>query len=168
MGDIDGLLSIEPPPIQAGADDGIRVIGLGLAGRRDEARRALERMRQQRRIPAFLSWIDYLAAWLDKSMPGMSGRMGSTSSLKIQDDPEAVFQEGWLFCDIGEHRTGLEYLKRGVAKGYYVIDTLRSRSQFDPLREDPEFTALTAAAEAGRDRALAAFREAGGDRLLGS
>ncbi len=168
MGDIDGLLSIEPPPLQAGADDGIRVIGLGLAGRRDEARRALERMRHQRRIPAFLSWIDYLAAWLDGSMAAMSGRMGSITPLKIQEDPEALFQEGWLFCDVGEHRIGIDYLKRGVAKGYYVVDTLRSRPQFDALREDPEFKALVAAADAGRERALAAFREAGGDRLLGS
>ena len=168
MGDIDGLLSIEPPPLQAGADDGIRVIGLGLAGRRGEARRALERMRHQRRIPAFLSWIDYLAAWLDGSMAAMSGRMGSITPLKIQEDPEALFQEGWLFCDVGEHRTGIDYLKRGVAKGYYVVDTLRSRPQFDALREDPEFKALVAAADAGRERALAAFREAGGDRLLGS
>ena len=168
MGDIDGLLSIEPPPLQAGADDGIRVIGLGLAGRRDEARRALERMRHQRRIPAFLSWIDYLAAWLDGSMAAMSGRMGSITPLKIQEDPEALFQEGWLFCDVGEHRTGIDYLKRGVAKGYYVVDTLRSRPQFDALREDLEFKALVAAADAGRERALAAFREAGGDRLLAS
>ena len=48
------------------------------------------------------------------------------------------------------------------------MDTLRSRPQFDALREDPEFKALVAAADAGRERALAAFREAGGDRLLGS
>ena len=37
-GDIDRLLSVEQPPFIAGADDGIRVIGLGLAGRREEAR----------------------------------------------------------------------------------------------------------------------------------
>ena len=36
-GDIDRLLAVQPPAIIAGADDGIRVIGLGLAGRRDEA-----------------------------------------------------------------------------------------------------------------------------------
>ena len=45
-GDIERLLAVEPPPVVAGADDGIRVIGLGLAGRRDEARRALLDMRQ--------------------------------------------------------------------------------------------------------------------------
>ena len=48
-GDIDRLLAIEPPPIVAGADDGIRVIGLGLAGRRDEARRRCSRCARRRR-----------------------------------------------------------------------------------------------------------------------
>jgi hypothetical protein len=42
----------------------------------------------------------------------------------------------------------------------------RSR-QFDALRGHPAFQALLAEAEAGRERALAAFREAGGERLLG-
>ncbi len=52
-GDIDRLLAVERPPLTPGPTKGIRVIGLGLAGRRDEARRALLRMRQTSRIPAF-------------------------------------------------------------------------------------------------------------------
>jgi hypothetical protein len=87
--------------------------------------------------------------------------------LQIQQDPEAIFQEGWLFCDVGEHERGLEFLERAVAKGYYVAPTLIQRPQFDALRNDPRFRALLSRAEAGRDEALAAFRGAGGDRLLG-
>jgi len=41
------------------------------------------------------------------------------------------------------------------------------RRQFDGLRSEPAFQALLAAAESGRQRALAAFRAAGGERLLG-
>ena len=52
-GDIDRLLDIQLPSVVAGADDGIRVIGLGLAGRRDEARRRLADMRSASRIPVF-------------------------------------------------------------------------------------------------------------------
>jgi eukaryotic-like serine/threonine-protein kinase len=167
--EIEKLLAVEAPALIAGADDGIRVIALGLAGRRDEAREKLYRMRQQpSRIPLFLSWIDYLTAWLEYRIDDMRVRMSTLSALKIQDDPEAIFQEGWLLCDVGEHEKGLEFLQRAVTKGYTVAATLSSRRQFDPLRGTPAFQALLAEAEAGRERALTAFRDAGGERLLGT
>ncbi len=55
-----------------------------------------------------------------------------------------------------------------MAKGYFVAPTLTHWPQFDRLRGEPRFQALLASAEAGRARALAAFREAGGERLLGA
>jgi hypothetical protein len=167
-GEIERLLALEPPRVIAGADDGIRVIGLGLAGRRDEARERLLVMRGSPRIPTFQSWIDYLMAWLDRRTADMAVRMSMFTALKIQDDPEAIFQEGWMLCDVGEHERGLGYLQRAVAKGYFVAPTLSARQQFDALRGDPAFRALLGEAETGRQRALAAFREAGGERLIGS
>ena len=152
----------------AGADDGIRVIGLGLAGRRDEARRRLLDMSQSSRIPIFRTWIAYLMAWLERRPAEMIDPMSTLGTFKIEDDPEAVFQMGWLMCDVGEHEAGLAYLQRAVAKGYFVAATLSGSRQFDGLRSHPTFRALVEAAEAGRNRALAAFREAGGDRLVGS
>jgi eukaryotic-like serine/threonine-protein kinase len=170
-GDIDRLLANEPPALFVGADDGIRVIGLGLAGRREEAHRLLAEMRQASRqasqIPAFQSWTDYLAAWLDRRAAVMLSGIAALGALKIQEDPEAVFQEGWLLCDVGEHEKGLPHLQRAVAKGYFVVPTLTGSRQFDALRGTPAFEALLADAEAGRERALAAFREAGGERLIG-
>jgi hypothetical protein len=83
------------------------------------------------------------------------------------DDPEAIFQMGWLLCDLGEHQRGLDPLRRAVAKGYFVAPTLSGSRQFDALRSDPAFQQLLGEAEAGREQALAAFREAGGERLLG-
>ena len=165
-GDIDRLLTIAVPGVVAGADDGIRVIGLGLAGRRDEARRMLLDMRNSIRIPIFQTWIAYLMAWLDRRHADMN--LPALDMLKIQEDPEAIFQEGWLLCDIGEHAAGLDFLRRAVAKGYFVAPTLSVRPQFDALRNVPAFRALLEEAEAGRQRALAAFREAGGERLIGS
>jgi serine/threonine protein kinase/tetratricopeptide (TPR) repeat protein len=167
-GDIDRLMAVEAPRVIAGADDGIRVIGLGLDGRRDEARDRLNAMRQSSRIPVFESWIEYLTAWLDRRPVEMAGRMSALSRLKIQDDPEAIFQEGWLLCDVGEHEAGLAHLQRAVAKGYFVAATLTSRRQFDALRNLPAFRALVEEAEAGRQQSLAAFRDAGGERLIGS
>jgi eukaryotic-like serine/threonine-protein kinase len=167
-GEIDRLLAVDAPRVIAGADDGIRVIGLGLSGRRDEARQKLIAMRQTSRIPLFASWMDYLMAWLDGRAGDMVIRTSVPTGLKIRDDPEAIFQEGWLLCDLGQHETGLDYLRRAVAKGYYAVQTLSERRQFDALRGERAFRALLEEAEAGRQRALAAFRDAGGDRLLDS
>ena len=72
-----------------------------------------------------------------------------------------------MLCDVGEHEGGLAQLRRAVAKAYFVAPTLSGGRQFDALRGEPAFQALLADAESGRQRALAAFRAAGGERLLG-
>jgi len=165
-GDIERPLGIESPTVGGGGDTGILIIGLGLAGRRDEARQLLLDMRRASPIPVFEAWTDYLMAWLDRRPEDMvvDEHLGT---LKIQEDPEAIFQEGWLFCDVGEHERGLDYLRRAVAKGYFVAPTLSQRPQFDALRDVPAFQAVLADAEEGRRQALAAFQAAGGYRLLG-
>lgn len=167
-GDLDRLLAVNRPGVDAGADEGIRIMALGLAGHRDEARRRLVEMRQRVRIPAFQSWIDYLATWLDGQSLDMTVRLSALQALRIQDDPEAIFLEGWLLCDAGDHANGLGYLQRAVAKGYFASPTLSHARQFNPLRTDPDFEALLTEAEAGRQRALVAFREAGGEKLVGA
>ena len=166
-GDIERLLAVERTTAASG-DQGIRVIGLGLAGRREEARRTLlDMMRHGPRVLAFESWTDNLLAWLERRPADMLAFIATLSTLKIQDDPEAIFQEGWMLCDAGAHAEGLVLLQRAVAKGYFVATTLASAPQFDALRSDPAFQSLLADAEAGRQHALAAFRAAGGEKLLG-
>jgi hypothetical protein len=125
-------------------------------------------MRRTTRIATFNSWAEYLMAWIDRRAEDMgSGSMSALGGLKIRDDPEAMFQEGWLLCDVGSHHQGLPYLRRAVEKGYFVADTLARSRHFDALRGDPGFKEVLGLAEAGRDRARAAFREAGGEQLLG-
>jgi hypothetical protein len=97
----------------------------------------------------------------------MLAHMSSIGGVKVMEDPEAIFQEGWILCDVGEYERALPYLRRAVAKGYFVAPTLAGRPQFDALRGDPAFQELLAEAERSRRRALASFREAGGERLLG-
>ena len=167
MGDVERLLAIPRPPLVAGADDGIRVIGLGLAGRRDEARHAVVAMQRQPRIPAFDAWIGFLTAWINRRPADMYASLSTFVDYKIQHDPEANFIEGWLLCDVGEYDAALEFLRRAITSGYFVSPTLSSR-HFDPLRNDRAFTDLVEQAEAGRREALRAFREAGGERLLGA
>jgi tetratricopeptide (TPR) repeat protein len=166
-GDTERLLGEQRPAGASRGDDANRVIGLGLAGRRDEARAVLAALRQAMPIPAFQTWADTLLAWLDRRPADMLGGMSAIGSLRIMEDPEAIFQMGWLLADAGAHEQALDYLQRAVAKNYFVAPTLAGRPHFDALRGNPAFQALLSEAEAGRARALAAFREAGGERLLG-
>ena len=61
----------------------------------------------------------------------------------------------------------MAFLRRAVDRGYYAAPTLAASPAFDGLREHPAFLAVVADAEAGRGKALAAYREAGGEELLG-
>ena len=166
-GDIDRLVGVYTTDrVHGGGDDGIRVIGLGLAGRRDEAQQALAHLTQATPSQTFKTWTSHLAAWLDRRVDDMLSTLSVFAPLKIFDDPEAIFQEGWMFCDVGEHVRGRDYLQRAVARGYFPAVTLTDWPQFDALRDDPVFQTLLADAEAGRQRARDAFRAAGGERLL--
>jgi eukaryotic-like serine/threonine-protein kinase len=166
-GDLERLLAQERPLIAGGGDMVIRVVGLGLAGRLDEAHRALAALREASRLPVFRGYAETLLAWLDRRPADMHVDGSDLGGLKIMDDPEAMFQAGWMLCDTGAHERGLRELRRAVAKGYTVVPTLARSRAFDALRGDPGFREVLAEAEAGRQQALAAFREHGGERLLG-
>ncbi|MGH9238547.1 MAG: protein kinase domain-containing protein [Vicinamibacterales bacterium] len=162
---VDSLSGVET--VTGGADDGIRVMALGLAGRHEEARHLLNDLRDTLTLPTFRVWWDYLMAWLDRRPADMLQHINILAGVKIQFDPEAIFLEGWMLCEAGAIDAGLSHLTHAVAKGYFAVPTLARSRHFDPLRSNPVFRAVLADAEAGRDRALAAFREAGGERLLG-
>jgi serine/threonine protein kinase/tetratricopeptide (TPR) repeat protein len=165
-GDLDRLLGVERDVV-GGGDQVIRVIGLGLAGRRDDAKVLLVALREASRIEAFKAWADYIMAWLDRRVPDMLAANPLLQGFGVMDDPEAIFQDAWLLCDVGEHDRGLDALRRAVEGGYSVVPTLRGSRQFDALRGDPRFQKVVDRAEEGRAQARAAFREAGGERLLG-
>lgn len=170
LGEFDRLLVTAPQPTGAGADEDLRVIALGLAGRRDEARALLRQVATRPHIPVFAGWAEYLNAWLDgrvTELADLLGGLGGGGALKVFDDPEAIFQQGTFLCDTGGHERGLALLERSVARGFFAASALAQRSQFDAIRHTPAFQSLLADAAAGRQRALAAFKDAGGERLLG-
>jgi hypothetical protein len=119
-------------------------------------------------ITAFDAWKQYLSAWLDHRAADMVDMLTQLTGLHIQEDPEAMFLEGWLLCDAGDPDAGLACIERAVAKGYCAAPTLSSSRHFDALRGGPRFERLVTSANDARERALSAFREGGGARLLGS
>ena len=165
-GDLDRLLSLELQPRSPGADQGIKIIGLGLAGQRDRARHLVEGIVPSSQVKVLQTWKSYLYAWLDYRLDDMRAGDTALRPLKIMEDPEAIFQRGWLFCDVGDFETGIEELQRAVSKGYCVAHTLATGPQFNGIRNEPAFRGVLAQAEEGRRKALTAFREAGGERLL--
>jgi serine/threonine protein kinase/tetratricopeptide (TPR) repeat protein len=166
-GDLERLLAMEIEHVVGGGDQGIKAIGLGLAGQRDRARALVLEMTSGSGIQTWKTWKTYLLAWLDYRLDDMRAAYASMSGVKVMDDPEAIFQMGWLLCDVGDFEAGIEQLQRAVSNGYYVAPTLAWSRAFDGARQEHAFRALVAEAEAGRRNALAAFREAGGERLLG-
>jgi serine/threonine protein kinase/tetratricopeptide (TPR) repeat protein len=163
--ELDQVLSL---PVGSGGDGIIRVIALGFAGRREEAREELIDVRKQLRTSAFTDWSSFVEAWLDRDPAAMRAVRPRIAHLAISNDPEAAFQEAWMYCDAGDFAEGKACLKRALEKNYFAALTLSRSSSFDPIREDAEFQELLAKANAGREKALRAFREAGGEVLLGS
>ena len=164
-GEIKQLMATESDP--GGGDTGIRIMGLGFAGQREEAIAQIAAVRDLFRLPAFQVWGDFLLAWLERRLPDMETQRERLHSFKVRDDPEAIFLQGWMACDVGAHDDGLRFLQRAVARGYSAAPALIRSPQFDVIRSSDAFQALLADAEAGRRRAQVAFREAGGERLLG-
>ena len=52
-------------------------------------------------------------------------------------------------------------------KHYAAVTALRNATAFDSLRSDPRFQQVLAQAQSDLELGLAAFREHGGERLLG-
>ena len=101
-------------------------------------------MTQMARIQTFHIWTSYLHAWIDRRVPEMLAGRESLSSLKVMDDPEAIFQEGWLLCDVGEFDRGLDYVQPRRQQGLLRGAGARGRSQFDAVRDEPAFQAILA------------------------
>ena len=144
-----------------------RVIALGSLGRNEEALAQLSAIKMDNQIAVFHVYADFIKAWLEKRPADMVKIRARMAGLKVLEDPEAMFQEGFMLCDAGDPKTGLELIARGNAKGYVAPDRLARSSVFDPVRGTPDFKRVLADAEAGRAQAFVVFRQRGGEELLG-
>ena len=147
MGDIDRLLAVEPMKVVAGADPGIRVIALGLAGRRDEARAELLRMMQMSRLPAFLSWTGHLMAWLDRRAADMITGIAALNPLKIQDDPRGDLPGGMAPLRRRRARQGARPASAGGRQG--LLSGPDARRQ-PAVRRDAERSRISGSPRASR------------------
>ena len=82
-------------------------------------------------------------------------------------DPEGLYFGVRCLSHVGDSDGALRLLERVVAGGLFIPSVLRSDPWLAAAREHPAFADLLARSEAGHRRAVALYREAGGERLLG-
>jgi non-specific serine/threonine protein kinase len=82
-------------------------------------------------------------------------------------DPEGLLFVARNLARVGETALALSTLDRVIGHGFYCTRVLGRDPWLDGLRAEPRFAALVDAARRGTAEAAAAFRSAGGEKLLG-
>jgi len=82
-------------------------------------------------------------------------------------DPESFYYFARQFAFMGKHARAVELLNEALRRGYVCFPTMARDSWLDPLRRNPEFSAVRRAAEIRYGEAVQAFLAAGGDNILG-
>jgi serine/threonine protein kinase/tetratricopeptide (TPR) repeat protein len=93
---------------------------------------------------------------------------GANRAIAEFEDPEAVWQAARKLAYFGERESALAALELSLDRGYILYRILTRKDPWlDSLRPTPEFADLLRRAESRYREALAAFRDAGGEELLG-
>jgi TolB-like protein len=82
-------------------------------------------------------------------------------------DPEGLFYLTRLLARLGETDGAVALFERVVNEGFYCYPGFASDPWLDGLRAHPDFKRVLAHAHARHKEAVAAFREAGGEDVLG-
>ena len=82
-------------------------------------------------------------------------------------DPEALFYLTRLLARLGEVERTLALFERVVDEGFYCFPGFVSDSWLDGLRAHPDFKRVLGHAQSRHQEAVVAFREAGGEEVLG-
>lgn len=134
-------------------------------GRQAEAIAAWDRLASilNPRTPPVQDWLDGVREFL--TLSEVSPR-AVFKNLDGAYDPEEIFFVGTQAARLGMPEA-TEILGRAVDAGYAARDALAGHPWMDAIRAQPGFADVLRRASEARSRALAAFREAGGEMLLG-
>ena len=141
-------------------------MALEALGRRDEALTALKAVPTASLTPVFASIRDGPAG-------ALRGYAGRRRRLRRRRRPRTPTPRP-SSCTrrsrphFGDPERALARLTEAVDGGFTVPQALREHPWLSPLRSAPAFAGLVERAEARRSQALVAFRDAGGETLLGA
>jgi hypothetical protein len=144
----------------------LRHMSLWMLGRHDEALEGVTRLEQQ--LPTGGEWL-FLTA-LRTAMQGKREECIQASREILASgfhDPEGLLLIARELAFAGARHEALDMLERVVNGGFHCPRGLMQDPWLDALRGDPAFIRLLHRAEEGSAASAAAFREAGGERVLG-
>jgi len=158
-GDIEGMLSEADP----GGDFELRVMGLMMLDRTEEAREVLRQAGSRRLLPV----LDALMKGFDALVEKRAEAMTILNSERFENlDPEAVFLMATCQAYLGDENV-LRSLTQAIEGGWHVPEALRSNPWLANLRREGRLDALIERAEALRSDARRVFDEHRGQELLG-
>ena len=147
------------------SDFQLRMMALEALGRRDEALVALKAVPTTSLAPVFATIRAGLLAIFEEA-PGAASAFADV--VARHTDPEAFFMYAAVQAHFGDPERALARLTKAIDGGFTVPQTLREHPWLSPLRTAPAFARLVERADERRSQALVAFRDAGGDTLLGA
>ena len=148
-------------------NQGMQAAILGEQGNKEEAIRRLREIEQGR-------LTEYVRAMASSMRALFEGRReesleGAERVIVQFPDPETVCWHARVFAYFGERERAFAALNQALDHGFILYRILtRPDPWLDPVRPNPEFADLLARAESRYRDAVAAFRDAGGEELLGT
>jgi len=141
---------------------GLALASLGLT---DEAIRSLREHEQSGSETRVHSYIFSLRALLEGRRDECLAALEAASVNLI--DGHSVYYLARTYARLGEVATARERLAHSVNAGFFCYPLMASDPWLDPVREDPGVAAVLGQASQLHLEAAAAYREAGGEELLG-
>jgi predicted Zn-dependent protease len=142
----------------------IYAISLAAVGREVEALAALRQLQQAAtRVSEFIAAARALLEGdRDASVASLNRVLASQYS-----DPEVLLYAARQLAHLGARDEAISGLARAIEGGHFCYPALAHDPWFDSVRHDVRFVELLERARERHTRALGAFREAGGERVLG-
>ena len=145
----------------------ITVFSLMSLGRMQEARATLEKIQQSVPAEGFEpELVRMVLALLDGDREAAVASLQRSAEADFPD-PEGIYIIGRCVAFAGAHEEALPVLAAVVARGFICYEGFLRDPWLDGLRSHPGFVHILKRAEAGAKAAEEAFRDAGGEAILG-
>jgi tetratricopeptide (TPR) repeat protein len=144
----------------------LRHMSLWMLGRQEEALEGVTRLEEQLRAGGESLFLTTLRAAMQGKRDECVAAAGEMLGTGFHD-PEGLYLVARELAYVGARPEALDMLDRVVTGGFHCPRALLQDPWLDSIRGDPTFVRLLHRAEEESAASLAAFRDGGGERVLG-